>query len=154
MNQTHSNAALTPKQLQFCREYILDLNGTQAAIRAGYSERAARQIATENLSKPSIQAEIARLRAGREQRLEITAERVLEELAYLAFADPETEEGRHALAKTIEVRTHPNGKTTTTVQWRQESKTKALELLGRHMALFAKNELELPGGLTIRVVRE
>ena len=46
---------LTPKQKRFCDEYLIDLNGTQAAIRAGYSERTARNIATENLAKPNIQ---------------------------------------------------------------------------------------------------
>lgn len=45
---------LTPKQQRFCDEYLIDMNATQAAIRAGYSEKTARQIATENLSKPSI----------------------------------------------------------------------------------------------------
>ena len=45
---------LTAKQQRFCDEYLIDLNATQAAIRAGYSEKTARQIATENLSKPSI----------------------------------------------------------------------------------------------------
>lgn len=46
--------ALTAKQQRFCDEYLIDLNATQAAIRAGYSEKTARQIGTENLSKPSI----------------------------------------------------------------------------------------------------
>ena len=45
---------LTAKQQRFCDEYLIDLNATQAAIRAGYSEKTARQIGTENLSKPSI----------------------------------------------------------------------------------------------------
>lgn len=47
-------AKLTPKQKRFCDEYLIDLNATQAAIRAGYSEKTARQMGTENLSKPSI----------------------------------------------------------------------------------------------------
>lgn len=47
-------AKLTAKQQRFCDEYLIDLNATQAAIRAGYSEKTARQIGTENLSKPSI----------------------------------------------------------------------------------------------------
>jgi phage terminase small subunit len=45
---------LTPKQLQFCKEYLIDLNGAQAAIRAGYSEKTAKEIASENLTKPNI----------------------------------------------------------------------------------------------------
>jgi hypothetical protein len=50
---------LTHKQTRFVEEYLVDLNATQAAIRAGYSERTARQIASENLSKPDIQQAIA-----------------------------------------------------------------------------------------------
>jgi phage terminase small subunit len=49
-----ANKKLTAKQEMFCREYLIDLNGTQAAIRAGYSENAANEIAAENLAKPSI----------------------------------------------------------------------------------------------------
>lgn len=52
---------LTDKQLAFCREYVVDWNGTQAAIRAGYSENTANVIASENLAKPYIRAEITRL---------------------------------------------------------------------------------------------
>ncbi|CCQ72407.1 terminase small subunit [Magnetospira sp. QH-2] len=50
---------LSPKQQRFVEEYLLDLNATQAAVRAGYSERTARQIGSENLSKPDIQQGIA-----------------------------------------------------------------------------------------------
>ena len=47
-------AKLTAKQQRFCDEYLIDLNATQAAIRAGYSEKNARNIASENLAKPNI----------------------------------------------------------------------------------------------------
>ena len=49
---------LNPKQQRFVAEYLVDLNATQAAIRSGYSQKTARQIATENLSKPAIAAAI------------------------------------------------------------------------------------------------
>ena len=55
---------LTPKQQRFVDEYMIDLNGAQAAIRAGYSARTARQIAEENLSKPDIASAIAERRAA------------------------------------------------------------------------------------------
>ena len=55
---------LSPKQEKFCLEYLKDLNATQAAIRAGYSEKTARQIGTENLSKPYIAEKIAELKKG------------------------------------------------------------------------------------------
>lgn len=78
---------MTQKQAMFCCEYIVDLNGTQAAIRAGYSAKTANRIATENLSKPVIKAEIERLMSERKDRVEITADRVLAELAKIGFAD-------------------------------------------------------------------
>lgn len=68
---------LTDKQELFCKEYLIDLNGTQAAIRAGYSEDTARVIAQENLLKPAIQEYLSKLKAEREQKLEINAEWVL-----------------------------------------------------------------------------
>ena len=49
---------LTAKQRRFVQEYLIDLNATQAAIRAGYSKNSARQVGTENLSKPSIKQAI------------------------------------------------------------------------------------------------
>jgi hypothetical protein len=50
-------ASLRPKQLRFIDEYLIDMNGTAAAVRAGYSAKCARSIATENLSKPALQAD-------------------------------------------------------------------------------------------------
>ena len=78
---------LTPKQAEFARHYLIDLNATQAAIRAGYSRRAARQIGDENMSKPAVSAAIADAMKKRSQRSEITADRVLAELAKIAFFD-------------------------------------------------------------------
>lgn len=78
---------LTPKQRAFVREYLIDLNATQAAIRAGYSEKTARQIGDENLSKPDIRAAIDAAMELRAKRTEITADMVLKELAKIGFAD-------------------------------------------------------------------
>lgn len=80
-------AELTDKQKRFCEEYLVDLNATQAAIRAGYSEDSARQIASENLSKPDIQDAIAEMQKGISDKLDIKKERVLREFARIAFAD-------------------------------------------------------------------
>lgn len=68
---------LTPKQEIFCKEYLIDLNATQAAIRAGYSPRSANNVGPDNLLKPIIQKRIAELMSEREQRTEITADWVL-----------------------------------------------------------------------------
>lgn len=82
------NVPLTARQEAFAREYLIDLCGTQAAIRAGYSPRTARQMGTENLTKPSVQAAIAAGQRARAQRTEITSDRVLKEICSIAIADP------------------------------------------------------------------
>ena len=80
--------ALTPKQERFCREYVIDLNAAAAARRAGYSERTAKSIGQENLTKPDLQARIAELQAVKNKELDLTAEIVLQQLYNLGFADP------------------------------------------------------------------
>ncbi|NGP62694.1 terminase small subunit [Paenibacillus thiaminolyticus] len=79
--------ALTAKQKAFVQEYLIDLNATQAAIRAGYSAKTARKIGAENLTKPDIQKAIQEAMERREKRTEITQDRVLQELAKIGFAD-------------------------------------------------------------------
>lgn len=79
---------LTPKQERFVAEYLIDLNATQAAIRAGYSEKTAGSQAHDLLKKPEIVAEIGKRQAKVADKLELSAERVLRELEYLAFYDP------------------------------------------------------------------
>lgn len=78
---------LTDKQSRFIDEYLVDLNATQAAIRAGYSKAAAASIGSENLSKPEIQAELSKRQLDRQERTQVTQDRVVEELARLAFSD-------------------------------------------------------------------
>lgn len=79
--------ALTAKQRRFVEEYLVDLNATQAAIRAGYSEKTAGQIGDENLKKPQIAAAVQEAQAARSARTEITQDMVLRELAKIGFAD-------------------------------------------------------------------
>ncbi len=79
--------ALTAKQQRFVDEYLKDLNGTQAAIRAGYSAKSAAVIAAENLIKPNVQVAISECMQQRSSRTGITADRVLQELGRLAFLD-------------------------------------------------------------------
>jgi phage terminase small subunit len=71
---------LTPKQQTFVNEYLIDLNSTQAAIRAGYSAKTARAIGGENLTKPDIAEAIAKAQAERAGRTQIDADWVLREL--------------------------------------------------------------------------
>lgn len=79
--------ALTAKQERFVAEYLIDLNATQAAIRAGYSVKSARATGAENLTKPDIQAALQEAQSKRSDRTEITQDRVLQELARIGFSD-------------------------------------------------------------------
>ena len=74
-----AKAKLTAKQEQFCQEYLIDLNATQAAIRAGYAEKTARTIAAQNLAKLNIDNRIQELQSKRAKKVEIDQERVLKE---------------------------------------------------------------------------
>jgi phage terminase small subunit len=78
---------VTPKQQRFVEEYLIDLNATQAAIRAGYSKDTAHSIGHENLSKPEIADSIAAKRKAYSERLDLSAEKVLRELALIGFAN-------------------------------------------------------------------
>lgn len=94
-------AKLTDKQKTFIDEYLVDLNGTQAAIRAGYSARTANRAASENLNKPAIQEALSRRMKNREKRTEITQDRVLREYARLGFFDPRKLFDAHGIPKDI-----------------------------------------------------
>ncbi len=78
---------LTPKQQRFVAEYVIDLNGTQAAIRAGYAPGSAEVQASRLLSNAKIASAVAKAKQSVAERLGITAERVLTEYARLAFLD-------------------------------------------------------------------
>lgn len=78
---------LTDKQARFVEEYLVDLNATQAAIRAGYSEATARSIGSENLTKPDVAEAIQAAMAERSKRTNVTADKVVAELARIAFTD-------------------------------------------------------------------
>lgn len=79
--------ALTPKQRRFVAEYLIDLNATQAAIRAGYSKKTAKSIGAENLTKPDIQAAVAAKTETQLAKIDLTAEKVKERIGILAFQD-------------------------------------------------------------------
>lgn len=79
--------SLTPKQERFVAEYLIDLNATQAAIRAGYSQKTAQQQGSRLLLNVLVQEAIAKGREKTAAKLEITKERIVDELAKIAFAD-------------------------------------------------------------------
>ena len=78
---------LTGKQQNFVNEYLIDLNATAAAKRAGYSEKSAYHSGWENLRKPEIVAEISKRQKRMAEKLEITQEMVVERLAKIGFSD-------------------------------------------------------------------
>ena len=109
-------AKLTEKQKRFVQEYLVDLNATAAAKRAGYSEKSASRIAVELLNKTQVSAEIQKQQAKRQKRVEITQEKVLSDEKRKAIAS--IKEGQYG----TEVKVH--------------DKVKALELLAKHLGMF------------------
>ena len=138
---------LTKKQQLFVDEYLIDLNATQAAIRAGYSVDTAREIGCENLTKPNIQQAIAKAMAERSKRTGINQDRVVLELAKIAFVkmtdvvDPDTGEilpnasdDDLACIESVKFKQSDNqygGSIEREVKL--SPKMKALELLGKHL---------------------
>jgi len=146
-------AKLTEKQKRFIEEYLIDLNATQAAIRAGYSPNSARDIGSENLTKPDIRARIDEALAERSKRTGINADRVLREIARIAFVnaadvinfDSATiAEGAStddtAAISSVKVKTIPtkDGEGVER-EIRLCDKLKALELCGKHLGMFKDN---------------
>lgn len=140
-------AKLTDKQKCFCEEYLVDLNATQAAIRAGYKSKTARSQGQRLLTNVYIQQYLQQLMDERSERTEITADRVLKELAAIAFSDRTelAQVGKHGEVNFTPTEQLPdeikkiiagieNGKYGTKVT--TYDKVKALELLGKHLGLF------------------
>lgn len=86
-NDPASNAELSDRQAVFVDEYFQDLNATQAAIRAGYSEKSARVTGQKLMRNPRVKEVIQERRRARAERLRISADRILAELAVIAFSD-------------------------------------------------------------------
>jgi phage terminase small subunit len=80
-------AKLNPKQQRFVEEYLIDLNATQAAIRAGYSVKTAEQLGYQLLQKTSVSEAIAKAMAERSRRTGISQDRIIQQLAKIAFSD-------------------------------------------------------------------
>lgn len=158
--------ALMPKQARFVEEYLIDLNATNAAKRAGYAEKTSYSIGQRLLKHVEIQTAIEAAKARRSQRTEINQDAVIKEIAKVAFGDIRTvmEWGPHGVrlkdsselpddasalvAEVSETTTESGG----SLKLKVNDKLKALELLGKHLGIFEKNnKLDISGGLTITV---
>lgn len=152
--------ALTKKQKLFVEEYLIDLNATQAAIRAGYSPDTAKEIGCENLTKPNIRNAIDKAMAERSRRTGINQDRILMELAKIALVNPEKvvnfdeatirEDAQPedlAAVASVKVKRFPT-KDGEGIEREIKfyDKTKALDLAGRHLGMF-KDKVEISGSL-------
>ena len=125
---------LTPRQRRFVDEYLIDLNGTQAAIRAGYSQKTARQIGQKLLTKVDIQQAISAAQAARQERTELTADEVIRDLREVRDVCL----GRKSV-KVVEVVKFEGEATPHEVDalvFDANGANKALELLGKHIGMF------------------
>jgi len=134
---------LTPKQQRFIDEYLVDLNATQAAIRAGYSAKTAGQIGDENLKKPQIKAAIDEAMTKRTERTEIDQDYVLktikDTIERCAQAVPVTDaKGNPVFVKT------PDGEISPAYKFDAFAVLKGAELLGKHLGIFIEKR-ELTG---------
>lgn len=142
--------ALTKKQKRFVEEYLIDLNATQAAIRAGYSPETAKAIGCENLTKPNIKEYIDKAIAEQSKRTGINQDRVIRELARIAFVnaanvidtkDATIKEGTSdddtAAIQSVKVKSF--GEDGVEREIKLADKIKALELLGKHLGMFQNN---------------
>ena len=143
-------AKLTEKQQRFVDEYLIDLNATQAAIRAGYSVKTAKDIGCQNLAKLNIQQAIAEQMAERSKRTGVNQDRVVLELAKIAFVNAadviNAEDATIKLSATsddtaaiqsVKVKIIPTKKGEGIErEVRLNDKLKALELLGKHLGMW------------------
>ncbi|HGJ5879235.1 MAG TPA: terminase small subunit [Arsenophonus nasoniae] len=159
---------LTNKQEAFCREYLIDLNANQAAIRAGYSEKTAKDIACQNLAKLNIQKRIQTLMEERKNRIEVNADYVLKrlvEIDQMDVLDILTDSGdlrpikdwpkvwRTTLSGLDIAAIRVDGAEALLKKIKWPDKVKNLELLGKHVSVQAfreqvKNEHDVVGMLS------
>lgn len=151
---------MTKKQKLFVEEYLIDLNATQAAIRAGYSPDTAGSIGGENLKKPEISAAIAKAMAERSRRTGINQDRILQEIAKLALVniddvvDLETGEIKESATKedlaciqSIKIKPTEFG---TEREIKFYDKKGSLEMAGKHLGMF-KDKLELEADMDLNI---
>ncbi len=160
-------AKLTAKQQRFCDEYLIDLNATQAAIRAGYKankKNTFEVIGYQLLQKTSVLEKIQQEMAKRSKRTGINQDRVIQELARIAFVNAsdviDTEDASVRLNATeddlaciqsVKVKTMDGEKGSSIErEVKLNDKMKALELLGKHLGMF-KDKVELESDMELNI---
>lgn len=148
---------LSEQQKRFCEEYIIDFNATRASIAAGYSEKTAASQTTRLLSYVDVQDYIQELISERSERVKVTADDVINELAKIAFCDvsdfydelglrPISELNDKAKAAVSSYATKRikvgKDKFEDVPIMKMHDKSKALELLGKHLGVFEKDNAQ------------
>lgn len=170
------SGGINKKQAQFVKEYLIDLNATQAAIRAGYSAKTADRIGPELLGKTCVAEAIRLEMEARSKRTEISQDRVLQEYAKLAFLDPRKfydEQGNlipvHQLPEDVaaalagmDVATERVGRDedgkpelATVRKIKLADKKGALDSVARHLGMFTdkvRNEVSGPDGSPLQIL--
>jgi phage terminase small subunit len=157
-------AKLTAKQERFVEEYLVDLNATQAAIRAGYSPASAGTVAGENMKKPQIRARLDEAMAELSRRTGVNQERVIRELARVAFVNApkvvntkdatvleDASEDDTAAIASIKVKVVKGDFESVEREVKFADKLKALELLGKHFGMFT-DKVSLVGAVPVQIV--
>lgn len=142
-----SDPKLTNKQRRFVEEYLVDMNATQAAMRAGYSKVRASEIGYQLLRKTTVLAGIQAAMKARSERTEVTSYRVIRELSYIAFADmgevADWDGETCTLRRSIDMPRHVRraieevSNTTRGTKVKFASKIAALDLLMKHLGMFS-----------------
>jgi phage terminase small subunit len=142
----HQQNGMTVRQAAFAREYAKDLNGAQAAIRAGFSARSARRLATRMIKNPVVVAEVHRRLKRLSVQADVTVDKVLRSLALVAYGDLSSviriENGRVVVVDTDALSPDQRAplaeisSTDSGVRVKLHDKVKALELLGKYLAMF------------------
>ena len=149
---------LTPKQKKFIAEYLIDLNATGAALRAGYSKKTATAMGHENLRKPNIEYHIQLAMKKQQLRTQVTADRVIAEFAKIAFVKEcdfydnngnvkrlsELDDTQKAALQSYTIKTISlgDGEYEEVPVFKIHDKIKGLENLGKHLGIFEKDNTQ------------
>lgn len=159
-------AKLTAKQRRFCEEYVIDLNGTQAATRAGFSEKTANEQAVRILANVSVKKYIAKLQGKLRKQTNLSAQDVIEELQKVGFSNiqdfieeentikdiSKIKRPKAAAVSAIETSesTSKDGTVTVNTKFKLYNKVDALEKIGRHLGIFEKDNAQKKQDVVIK----